>query len=132
MRQEMKTKGKTTFLAVCVLIGLTACIAGIVPLPGVFGTFALLGAIAEQGWYGLAGLGALSHVLCLFSFAQLAYALLSGLQGSSQRRAAVGDGSEDFFLRRVLTLSFVPPTLLMVFSGPIMHWVARSLRNILW
>jgi proton-translocating NADH-quinone oxidoreductase chain N len=111
---------------ICLILFLV-CLAGIPPLPGFIGKFALLGTAVSHEWYSLTALALLASALSAVAVFRLSYGLIGGVKEG--RPVEVGIAPSRI---AILSAFLVPLLFLGAFAEQAMHWAARSLRFILW
>ncbi|MGE0617121.1 MAG: NADH-quinone oxidoreductase subunit N [Bacteriovoracia bacterium] len=111
------------------LVFFLASFVGFPPLPGFIGRFALVDAIVEREWFGLAALAVGSSLVSVAVFGRLCFQLMG------QYREYVGNTNPPLAFvprqRAFLILLLVPVGLLSIFAEPILYWTGRSLELIL-
>jgi len=108
------------------LILFLACAAGLPPLPGFMGKFALTGAAVRHGWYALAVVAIISSALGAVAMGRLSFSLIG--------RFGQGDGGERPNIQRVAFLAslIIPMIMIGIFAERVLDWAGKSLQFARW
>lgn len=109
------------------LILFLLCLVGVPPLPGFLGKFTLVGAAIRHEWFFLALVAVLAGALSLVAVARLSFSLVGNFP-HERGEPVLRHLPRHVFLGALL----VPLFAVSFFAEPVLNWVGRSLRFILW
>jgi NADH:ubiquinone oxidoreductase subunit 2 (subunit N) len=87
-----------------------------------------VGVALQHQWSFLAVLAVLAMAISVIALSRLAYGLMGDLRALPSQPASVDSRPRRIFLGAL----FIPMFLLGIFAEPLLAWVTRSIRFILW
>lgn len=125
---ELKRLPRQAVPEAVALVLFLASLVGLPPLPGFIGKFALVGVALQHQWSFLAVLAVLAMAISVIALSRLAYGLMGDLRALPSQPASLDSRPRRIFLGAL----FIPMFLLGIFAEPLLAWVTRSIRFILW